>query len=70
MTHTDTPEYNAGNSQLLVEYRKALIKAFDLGEDIKMLYGIIPPKVLHEKKWPTMDDRYPANLYTIGLTVN
>lgn len=41
------PKHESGNSQLLIEYRKALIKAFDLGEDIKEVYGVVPPKVLH-----------------------
>jgi hypothetical protein len=53
-----------------MDYRSALIKAYDLGEDIKILYGIVPPKVLHDKSWPQLDSNYPANRFTIGLTVS
>ena len=38
--------YNSGNSALLIEYREALIKAYELGKDIKELYGIVPPKAI------------------------
>lgn len=38
--------YSAGNSALLNEYRATLIKALELGEVIKGLYGIVPPTVL------------------------
>ena len=41
-------EFHIGNSQLLIGYREALIKAFELGEDIKKVYGIVPPKALHD----------------------
>ena len=60
----------SGNSQLLMDYRAALIKAYDLGEDIKILYGIVPPKVLHDKSWPQLDSNYPTNRFTIGLTIS
>jgi hypothetical protein len=38
-----------GNYQLLMNYRKALIYAYDLGENIKELYGIVPPTVLFDR---------------------
>ena len=38
--------YNSGNSALLIEYREALIRAYELGKDIKELYGIVPPKAI------------------------
>ena len=41
-------EFRTGNSQLLMDYRDAIIKAFKLGNDIKETYGIVPPKVLHD----------------------
>ena len=41
-------QYTSGNSQLLVDYRNALIKAHQLGEDIKELYGIVPPRCIVE----------------------
>ena len=39
-------KYESGNSQLLIDYRKKLIEAFKLGEEIKVVYGIVPPKVV------------------------
>ena len=41
-------KYESGNSALLIEYRDMLLKAYKLGEDIKKLYGIVPPTVFHE----------------------
>ena len=40
--------YNFGNSALLIEYREALIKAYELGKDIMELYGIVPPKAMYD----------------------
>ena len=40
--------YNSGNSALLIEYREALIKAYELGKDIMELYGIVPPKAMYD----------------------
>jgi hypothetical protein len=45
-TKEKTMKYETGNSQLLIDYRKKLVEAFKLGEDIKQVYGIVPPKVL------------------------
>ena len=53
--------YNSGNSALLIEYREALIRAYELGKDIKELYGIVPPKAIIDWDGPTV---------TIGLQVN
>jgi hypothetical protein len=39
-------EHTSGNSQLLIDYRDVLIKAYFLGEEIKELYGILPPKCI------------------------
>ena len=57
--------HTAGNSQLLQDYRKAILTAYELGEDIKKLYGIIPPKVITDIVWKCGDQRV-----TLGLTVN
>ena len=40
--------YNSGNSALLIEYREALIRAYELGKDIMELYGIVPPKAMYD----------------------
>jgi len=63
-------EYTSGNSQLLVDYRDALIKAYSLGEEIKELYGILPPKCI-------VDSNNNSDLYgncggnaVISLVVN
>jgi hypothetical protein len=55
-------DYKAGNSQLLMDYRAALIKAFELGNDIKELYGIIPPKIIF---W----DRKEAHMQLVPTTL-
>jgi hypothetical protein len=60
--------YNSGNSALLIEYREALIKAYELGNAIKDVYGIVPPKVLHGN-W-TLPDGDKGNPYTISLQVS
>lgn len=60
-----TPDYSGGNSQLLKDYRATLLKAYHLGNDIKEVYGIVPPKVLSEETWsPT------GNNITIGLVIS
>ena len=43
--------YHAGNSQLLMDYRESLVRAYGIGEKIKELYGIIPPKVITKSLW-------------------
>ena len=62
-------EYESGNSQLLKDYRAALLKAYDLGEDIKKIYGIIPPKVLHNKEWD-VPQGLKANKIIVSLTIS
>ena len=58
-------KYETGNSQLLIDYRKKLIEAFQLGEQIKQVYGIVPPKAM------LRDERMGASLFTgrVGLEV-
>lgn len=63
-------DFQYGNSQLLKEYRKALIKAYDLGEDIKEVYGIFPPKVMHDKTWEDPEARQAPQAIIVGLTVS
>jgi hypothetical protein len=60
--------HTAGNSQLLIEYREALIKAYNLGIEIKELYGVVPPKAIHNE--PDFSDARGKQSITIGLTVN
>lgn len=62
-------EYQAGNSQLIIDYRATLLKAFDLGEEIKKLYGIQPPKAIHTKHWDSPVAGIRTNPITVGLTV-
>ena len=56
-------KHESGYSQLLNDYRVALINAYSLGEEIKDLYSIVPPKVILEK----VREGYEV---VIGLTVN
>ena len=65
-TRAENSEFRTGNSQLLMDYRDAIIKAFKLGNDIKETYGIVPPKVLHGH-W---NDNTENNPYTISLVVS
>jgi hypothetical protein len=46
---TKEPANRAGTTELLNEYRAALVNAYSLGEEIKDLYSIVPPKVLVAK---------------------
>ena len=71
-TKAEAANFQYGNSQLIMEYRKVMIKAYDLGEEIKKVYGILPPKVLHDKVWdiPLDIKGIKANHITIGLAVN
>lgn len=39
-------KYESGNSALIMKYREVLLEAYNLGEQIKRLYGIVPPAVL------------------------
>lgn len=48
-TNAENAEFRFGNSQLLMDYRDTLIKAFELGNDIKTVYGIVPPNVLFDR---------------------
>ena len=56
-------KHESGNSQLLNDYRAALINAYSLGEEIFDLYSIVPPKVILEKV-------EEGNAVVISLTVN
>ena len=56
-------KHESGNSQLLNDYRAALINAYSLGEEIFELYSIVPPKVILEKV-------EEGNEVVISLTVN
>ena len=56
-------KHESGNSQLLNDYREALINAYSLGEEIFELYSIVPPKVILEKVGE-------GNEVVISLTVN
>ena len=40
-TKAEAANFQSGNSQLIMEYRKVMIKAYDLGEEIKKVYGIL-----------------------------
>ena len=65
--------YNSGNSALLIEYREALIKAYGLGNHIKELYGIVPPKVIYNNVLASsvyLKEGYQGVAVTISLTVN
>lgn len=68
-TRAEAPDFRTGNSQLLMDYREALIKAFDLGESIKAVYAIVPPKVMHDECWE-LPGGHRGNNFVIGLTVS
>ena len=53
--------YHSTSSDLLMEYREYIWKAYEAGMDIKKLYGIIPPKVHYTGVSPAV---------ILGLTVN
>jgi hypothetical protein len=65
-TTVDDKLYTSGNSQLLIDYRTHLIRAFELGEEIKALYNIVPPKVITKVAF----DGPSYSTVVIGLTVN
>ena len=50
------------NSQLLMEYRDALMLAYKLGDSLKQAYGIIPPKIIF---W----DRKEAHMQLVPTTL-
>lgn len=56
-------KYESGNSALLIAYREALITAFKLGEEIKLIYSIVPPAVL-------CDDLALAHPHRLSLNVS
>lgn len=68
-TRAEAPDFKMGNSQLLMDYRTAILEAYRLGEDIKAVYGIQPPKVISEKTWDAPRGVSATNI-VIGLTVN
>jgi hypothetical protein len=49
------------SGELLSRYRAALIHAYELGKEVKIVYGIVPPKVLH---------RVGNEFITLSLGVN
>jgi hypothetical protein len=68
-TASENGNFQFGNSQLLMDYREALIKAYKLGEDIKKVYGIVPPKVYSDDRWEAPQGIH-TNFIVIGLTTN
>ena len=65
VTASENNSFQSGNSQLLIKYREAVTLAYDLGEEIKEVYSIIPPKVITEHIW-----LHGTNPIVVGLTVN
>jgi hypothetical protein len=61
--------YHRGNSQLLIDYREALIEAFALGEEIKRLYNIVPPKVIFETDFVNTTHRDPKGYPMVHLAL-
>jgi hypothetical protein len=61
--HSTQPEPTspADTTELLSKYRAALIHAYELGKEVKIVYGIVPPKVLH---------RVGNEFITLSLGVN
>jgi hypothetical protein len=64
---TESPN-PSDTAELLKKYREALISAYELGQNIRETYGIVPPKVLHGN-W-TLPNGDKGNPYTISLQVS
>jgi len=65
--------YGSGNSQLLNDYQAALMTAYSLGEEIKDLYNIIPPKILAEAVGKNIHGNYnyiSGSEVVVSLVVN
>jgi hypothetical protein len=62
------PPNPSDTAELLKKYREALISAYELGQNIRETYGIVPPKVLHGN-W-TLPNGDKGNPYTISLQVS
>lgn len=66
----ENDKFQFGNSQLLMDYRGALAMAYTLGEDIKKVYGIVPPKVYVNPENPLDARSFAGNRAIISLIVN
>jgi len=61
LRHIDAPLRNLSRGAPIGKYRAALIHAYELGKEVKIVYGIVPPKVLH---------RVGNEFITLSLGVN
>jgi hypothetical protein len=59
-------------AKLLDDYRAALINAYALGQEIKLVYNIVPPKILHDAEFNNSTHRNPNGYpqIQIGLTIS
>ena len=69
---TESPN-PSDTAELLKKYREALITAYELGQNIRETYGIVPPKVIYNNVLASsvyLKEGYQGVAVTISLTVN
>ena len=67
------PPNPSDTAELLKKYRAALITAYELGQNIRETYGIVPPKVIYNSALASsvyLKEGYQGVAVTISLTVN
>ena len=67
------PPNPSDTAELLKKYREALITAYELGQNIRETYGIVPPKVIYNNVLASsvyLKEGYQGVAVTISLTVN
>ena len=67
------PPNPSDTAELLKKYREALITAYELGQNIRETYGIVPPKVIYNSALASsvyLKEGYQGVAVTISLTVN
>jgi len=67
------PPNPSDTAELLKKYRAALVTAYELGQNIRETYGIVPPKVIYNSALASsvyLKEGYQGVAVTISLTVN
>ena len=67
------PPNPSDTAELLKKYRAALITAYELGQNIRETYGIVPPKVIYNSALASsvyLKEGYQGVAVTISLNVN
>jgi hypothetical protein len=66
---TKEPTNRADTAELLKEYSAVLYNAYALGEEIKKVYNIVPPKVLINDAW-VLPGGAAGNRITLSLNIS